>query len=317
MVDVSIVIVCMNKLDNLYPCLKSISENTVVSYEVLVVAYLFSKENLEKAKTDFPWVKFIESNEIRGFAENNNLALRQATGKYCFVLNDDTILKPNCIDILVESFYKLPENVAVVSPNIFNKEGNLVVSGMPPFSFSDYLQYIFRLKQRFFNNQWVMKEGLFKTYNILGCAFLIKRDVFEKQGWFDEYYFFAPEDVALSTNLNNSGYECWVNSESELVHLEGMTSGKSLSKITLATAPAHCKGLVHYFSKGSSLSYLFVTFVMTFVVASQLLFHVLKSLKNDSKGVNKTLAKANVHELMALYSLKSPKEIFLKYYSRL
>lgn len=63
-----------------------------MSYECFVVAYLFSKENLEKVKHDFPWVKFIENNEIRGFSENNNLALRQAKGKYCFVQNDDTEL---------------------------------------------------------------------------------------------------------------------------------------------------------------------------------------------------------------------------------
>ncbi|MBR5209197.1 MAG: glycosyltransferase family 2 protein [Paludibacteraceae bacterium] len=315
MVDVSVIIVCMNKLENLYPCLNSIKECTSVSYEVFVVAYLFTKENLEKARNEFPWVKFIVSDEIRGFAENNNLALRQATGKYCFVLNDDTILKPKCIDILVDSFDKLSPNVAVVSPNILNKDGELVVSGMPPFSFSDYIQYFLRLKPRFTNNQWVMKKGLFKTYNILGCAFLIKRDVFEKFGWFDEYFFFAPEDVALSTSLNNNGYECWVNSDSELIHLEGMTSGKSLSKITLATAPAHCKGLAHFFSKGNALCYIFVALVMTFVVSSQFLFHLIKSFK-DTTGVNSTLAKANIHELIALYSFKTPKELFIKYYSK-
>lgn len=48
-------------------------------------------------------MKFVESNEIRGFSENNNLALRQAKGKYCFVQNDDTELKMPCIDKLVET----------------------------------------------------------------------------------------------------------------------------------------------------------------------------------------------------------------------
>ena len=81
--QVSIVIVCMNNLKNLYPCLNSIRKYTTVSYETLVVAYMFSKGNLEKVKQDFPWVTFIESREIRGFSENNNLALRQARGRYC------------------------------------------------------------------------------------------------------------------------------------------------------------------------------------------------------------------------------------------
>ena len=93
MTDVSIIIVCMNRPDNLYPCLESIRKTTVkVTYEVLVVAYMYDPAGLVKAREDFPWVDFIESNEIRGFSENNNLALKQAKGRYCFVLNDDTEL---------------------------------------------------------------------------------------------------------------------------------------------------------------------------------------------------------------------------------
>ena len=44
MIKVSIVIVCMNNLKNLYPCLNSIIKHTSVSYEILVVAYLFSRK---------------------------------------------------------------------------------------------------------------------------------------------------------------------------------------------------------------------------------------------------------------------------------
>ena len=56
MIKVSIVIVCMNNLKNLYPCLNSIIKHTSVSYEILVVAYLFSRKNLEKLKVDYPLI---------------------------------------------------------------------------------------------------------------------------------------------------------------------------------------------------------------------------------------------------------------------
>ena len=46
---VSIVIVCMNRLDNLYPCLEGVRAHTGVPYECFVVAYRFSPENLAKA----------------------------------------------------------------------------------------------------------------------------------------------------------------------------------------------------------------------------------------------------------------------------
>ena len=85
MFDVSIIIVCMNNLSNLIPCLDSIKKYTSLSYETIVVAYMFSPENLSYIKQNYPWIKIIESKEIRGFSENNNLAIKIAKGKYCFI----------------------------------------------------------------------------------------------------------------------------------------------------------------------------------------------------------------------------------------
>ncbi len=87
---VSIVIVCMNRPDNLYPCLDSIQKNTTTDYETFVVAYLYDKAKLAEARARYPRVNFLESDDVRGFAENNNLALRQVRGAYCFILNADT-----------------------------------------------------------------------------------------------------------------------------------------------------------------------------------------------------------------------------------
>ena len=254
-IDVSIVIVCMNNLKNLYPCLESIKKYTTVSYETLVVAYLFSKENLEKVKKDFPWVTFIESNEIRGFSENNNLALRQAKGKYCFVLNDDTEMKMDVVGGLVKTIESLPENVAIVSPVTTFPDGRVQVCGRPPMN---WVKVIFG-KMHLWNenkSKWVNNSGVFKSYNIIGAAFLIKTKLFENVGWFDEYYFFCPEDIALSTTLIEKGYECWVNADVHLIHYEGM-SGKSLSMIRCATAPASRKGNMVFFSNGNKMIYLF------------------------------------------------------------
>ena len=66
MKKVSIVIVCMNRMENLHRCLPSITRYTTkVDYEIYVVAYLFDKENLKILKEKYPNVIVIESNEIR------------------------------------------------------------------------------------------------------------------------------------------------------------------------------------------------------------------------------------------------------------
>ena len=232
MIDVSIVIVCMNNLKNLYLCLESIEKYTnKVTYETLVVAYLFSKENIEKVKVSFPWVSFIESNEIRGFSENNNLALRQAKGKYCFVLNDDTEMKMPVIDRLVETIENLPADVAVVSPRSVFGDGTFQSCGRPKYTFRTFVLQQFKLwNEQKTKSAYVNQKGVFQTYNLWGAFFLIKTAVFRNMGWFDERYFFCPEDIALSDSLNKMGYKCYVNANIVITHYEGM-SGKSLSMI--------------------------------------------------------------------------------------
>lgn len=314
-IDVSIVIVCMNNLKNLYPCLESIRKYTTVSYETLVVAYLFSKENLEKVKNDFPWVTFIESNEIRGFSENNNLALRQAKGKYCFVLNDDTEMKIDVVGGLVKTIESLPEKVAIVSPVTIFPDGRIQVCGRPPMDWKKVIlakMHLWNEKQ----SKWVNNKGVFKSYNIIGAAFLIKTDVFREVGWFDEYYFFCPEDIALSTRLNKTGYECWVNADIRLIHYEGM-SGKSLSMIRCATAPASRKGNMVFFSNGNKLVYLITGVLLNILTTISALYHYCRSLTESRPNMNYVLMKSEINALKSTFSSKTPKELFIKYYSEI
>ena len=206
---VSIVIVCMNRLDNLFPCLEGLQAHTTVPCETFVVAYRFSPENLAKAKAAFPWVRWIGSDEIRGFAENNNLALRQARGRYCFVVNDDTEIREDLIGALVADLERLPQDAAIVSPRLLNADGSLQLCGRPPYPARYYVLQQWHLHREPIDDtvgKTPVFGEVFRTSNITGAAFLIKTDIFRELGWFDETYFFTPEDIALSTLARRKGY---------------------------------------------------------------------------------------------------------------
>ena len=316
MIDVSIVIVCMNNLKNLYLCLESIEKYTnKVTYETLVVAYLFSKENIEKVKVSFPWVSFIESNEIRGFSENNNLALRQAKGKYCFVLNDDTEMKMPVIDRLVETIENLPADVAVVSPRSVFGDGTFQSCGRPKYTFRTFVLQQFKLwNEQKTKSAYVNQKGVFQTYNLWGAFFLIKTAVFRNMGWFDERYFFCPEDIALSDSLNKMGYKCYVNANIVITHYEGM-SGKSLSMIQTATRPAQAKGMAIYLSQGKSYRYIIISVWLCLFSIFQFLFHSVKSLSKKKPNEDYILSIGDINVLRSILTSKTPKEICIKYYS--
>lgn len=320
MVDVSIIIVCMNRPDNLYPCLESIRRTTVrVSYEVLVVAYLFNPGLLAKAQEDFPQVTFIVSDEIRGFSENNNLALRQAQGRYCFVLNDDTELPGPAIDSLVEDIEALPEGTAIVSPTLLNADGSLQLCGRQPYPARHYVMQQWHL----FKEPLDITSGkepdavidgrkLFRSWNITGAAFLIRTDIFKDLGWFDERFFFTPEDIALGSLACRKGYSLYVDASAKVIHKWRTTA----SRMMRAIRPAAVRGSLMHFSGFRRWKYLLLAVPVWLAEAGKRTKAAfLQMLQPSPERRTELLTYRNITR--SIFTRRLPKEIFTKYYMEL
>ena len=302
----SVVIVCMNNLKNLLPCIDSIKMHThKIDYDIWVVAYLFSKENLVKLRMLHPDVIIVESNEIRGFSENNNLALKQLDSKYALVLNDDTLFKEPVLEELVDSMNLTP-SADIMGCKMLNGDGSLQSCGKGPSTILDFLlntASLFNPNKK--KSKYVNQKGLFRSYNCSGACFIIKNDVLRKIGYFDEYYFFMPEDLALTTKANDMGYSYYVNSDISLYHLHQQTG----SKVITATLPAARKGCIHYYSRGNIfIYYMLALYVYLISFIKSILFFVIgDTVKSKSQW----------HCVESIFSRKTPKEIFTKYYLEL
>ncbi len=298
---VSIIIVCMNRPDNLRPCLQSIKQHTTAEYEAIVVAYRFFPDNLSAMKAEFPWVRFIVNDGISGFSENNNLALRQAGGEFCFILNDDTELQGPAIDRLLEDFGKLPADAAIVAPKLLNADGSLQLCGRPDYPAVNYVRQQWHCYREPIDNG----SGLFRTFNVSGAAFLIRTDVFRELGWFDERYFFTPEDIALSTLARERGYSVWCDSEAEVIHKWRTTA----SRISPAVRPAAVRGSLIFFSRGSSLRYL----LLALGVWPAEMGKRIKAFIQGRTGDLKTFRNIT----RSIFTRKTPKELFIRYFNEL
>jgi len=303
----------MNNLNNLYPCLNSIKKYTSINYETIVIAYLFTSDNLLKLSVDYPWIKIIESSEIRGFSENNNIALRIAQGEYSFILNDDIYFNTPVIDNLVNTIKLLPEKVVILSPNILNPDGSIQWCGRPPISWISFILSLFHLSFNGGKNKYTNKKGVFQTYNINGAAFLIKTSIFKGLNFFDKRYFFCPEDIAVSTILNKIGYKCFVNSDAVLYHKLG---GSKWSKLIIATDPAGYKGSLIFFSGNSFIKKIIIS-ISIFISSAIHFFYYKIYSKIDKKEYFNLKAQAKLNICKTIFDNKSPKENFIKFYDML
>lgn len=307
MIDVSVIIVCMNRPDTLYPCLDGITAHTSLSYEVFVVAYMFSPSNLEALRRDYPNVKVIVSEDLRGFSENNNLALRKAKGKYCFIVNDDTLMDMPVIDALVSDFKKLPSGAAIVSPKIVFPDGKVQTSGRAPWTAWRYMKHYLHLVDETVPDKWSMRKGLFRTWTVNGACFLIKTDVFREAGWFDERFTFTPEDIALGHKVNEMGYTVWADDDVVITHCAGST----VSRFEAAIKPTRVRGALIFYSNGSKIKYFLLGLYVWLVEA----LRYLKYLPREKSGNNKVMFDSSRNVMHSIFTTATTKEIFEKYFN--
>lgn len=290
----------MNRPDILYPCLDSIREQNEVSLECWVVAYRFSSENLQDLQEKYPWVKVVESTELRGFSENNNLALKQVTGKYCFVVNDDTVQRMPVIDRLVLDLENLPEDAAVVSPRIVFADGSLQTCGRGPWSRWRYFKHYLHRVDETRPSRWNKLAGLFQTFTLNGACFLIKTDAFRRAGWLDERFFFTPEDIALGHRLNAMGYTVWADADVPITHL----AGGSVSAWEQAIKPTRVRGNMIFYGE----PFLLKCFIWCFELC-----RVIKYLFLPRTPEHTVMRKTAWNVMRSVFSRKTPKEIFQQF----
>ena len=287
---VSVVIVSMNRPDILHPCLESLRAFNRTEMEVFVVAYRYTPENVQVLRRDHPDVTVIESGGTRGFSENNNLALRQAAGEYIFIVNDDTVQEMPVVDRLVADLERLPEDVAAVSPEIVLPSGKVQTSGRAPWGMCRYMCHYLHLVNERRRTRWSGRKGLFRTWTLNGACFLARAEAFRKAGWFDERYFFTPEDIALGHTFNDLGYRVYADADTLIVHLAGGTvlfyAGESKFR------RAMLGGFIHAVESLRCFKYLIV------------------GHKSGRKALMFRTAR-NVRE--SVFSSETPKEIFMRY----
>ena len=309
MPEVSVVIVCMNRPDLLYPCLEGLYAHTKASMEVWVVAYLFSEENLARLEADWPGVHVVESRELRGFSENNNLALSRVRGDYCFIVNDDTLMSMPVVDRLLADFDRLPADAAVVSPKIVFPGGRVQTCGRAPWTAWRYVRHYLHLVDETEPSAWSMKEGLFRTWTVNGACFLARTEVFRAAGWFDETYTFTPEDIALGHEVNEMGYTVWTDADVEITHLAGGT----VSRLEAAIKPTRVRGALQFYSGGNPLKYFLLGAFVWCVEALRRLKYLFADRSDPSSRAAIMYATAG-NVMRSVFTKRTSKEIFTQLY---
>ena len=233
--DLSIVIVSYNTRELLLQCLASIrSQETSLSYEVIVVDNHSSDGSAEAVRRDYPEVRLIESSSNVGFSVANNAAIDLATGRFVLLLNSDTFLVSDVLDRMVEKMREEPE-VGIAGCRLIRPSGEMDLAcrrsfPTPLVSLSRFLRLnrIFpkhRLCGRY-NLTYLDEKGTYEVDSIVGAFMLVRREVIDRLGALDEDYFMYGEDVDWCYRIKDRGWKVLYVGDCVTYHHKGASSRK-------------------------------------------------------------------------------------------
>lgn len=202
--------------------------------EIIVVDNASVDNSLEYLQPRFPGIHFIASHENLGFAKACNQGLRHSTGRYILFLNPDTIVPEDCFQQCITFFESHPD-AGALGVKMLDGSGNFLKESKRAFpSPLTSLYKLFGLAKLFPRSATFAKyhlghldAGQTNKADVLAGAFMmVKKEVLDKAGSFDETFFMYGEDIDLSYRIRKAGYENYYFAGTSIIHFKGESTRK-------------------------------------------------------------------------------------------
>lgn len=225
MAHLDIVILNYNRGDLLRSCLSSVfASQTSHTLGVWVVDNASSDDSVVIVRDEFPQARLIANPRNTGFSAGNNLALREimaanaepgaSDDRYVMLLNNDTVVEPDALDLLIDYLASHP-NVGAVGPKLLLLDGSLDLAcrrSFPTPEVSFYrmsgLSRIFPRSPRFarYNMTYLDPDVETEVDALVGAAMVLRSRVVREVGLLDEQFFMYGEDVDWCYRIKTYGW---------------------------------------------------------------------------------------------------------------
>jgi len=230
--SVSIIIVSYNTREVLEHCLRSITD-AAPGVETVVADNGSTDGTPDLVREQFPQVKLVANRRNLGFAGGCNAGAAAATGRHLLFLNSDCRMEPGSVEQLSTFLDNTPGAAAaagrLVDPDGGTQEG-FNVRRLPTFSSiaADLLLLHRLLPANRLSADYRMAgfeyDQAIEVEQPAGACLMIRREVFDKLGGFDEAFYPAWfEDVDLCRRMKDLGAPIYFAPAARFEHLGGAT----------------------------------------------------------------------------------------------
>lgn len=210
------VILNTNRRDDTLACLASLTESTYANHRIIVLDNASTDGSAVAIAAAYPDVQIIPLTANLGYAGNNNVGIVEAVAQgaeWVFVLNEDTILAPDCLAEMVRVGESDP-HIGIVGPMVYHhNEPEVIQSAGGALGPHWESRHIAQNEPD--NGQFAQPRAVDW---ISGCAILVRTAVIEQIGPLDERFFYYWEETEWCLRAGRAGWQIFHAPAAKLWH---------------------------------------------------------------------------------------------------
>ena len=224
---VSVIISNWNGKRYLKECLLSLKKQTYKNFEVILVDNGSTDGSVDYIKDNFgDFVKLIENETNLGFAEGNDIGIRNSSGKYILLLNNDTKADPLWIEELIK-VAESDDKIGMCASKVLSLDNPKTIDNVGLLIYKDGLN---RGRGRLEYDQG-QYDNIEEVFLPSGCAALYRKKMLNEIGEFDKDFFAYSDDIDIGIRGRLMGWKCMYVPKAVIYHkYSGSTSPYSLFK---------------------------------------------------------------------------------------
>jgi GT2 family glycosyltransferase len=216
-------VVNTNGREHLLACLDAIRRThpAGLDHEVLVLDNASDDGSAEAVRTGHPGVRLIALDRREGKAANDSLLLREAGGRYCLLLNEDSELEAGCAQALVDALEADPA-AAVAGAQLLTAEGRPTACAwrLPDAGWA--------LAAALFLHRRYAVQSRGRATRAVGwvqsSAMLVRRQAAAGVGWLDPDFFVYSDETDFCKRLADAGWRILFVPGARAVHHDQLSS---------------------------------------------------------------------------------------------
>lgn len=288
--QLSVIILNYNVRYFLEQCVLSVQkalEN--IDGEIIVIDNNSSDDSCAMMKELFPNIKLIENKENLGFPKGNNIGVAQAKGEYICILNPDTVLAEDTFEKILNfvtlSAVEVPNSeIGIIGCKLIDGTGNFLPEskrGIPtPWVAFTKIFGLYKISNVFgkYYAQHLTEDNSGKVEILVGAFMVMKRELYNEIGGFDENCFMYSDDIDLSYMAIKKGKINYYFHETTVIHYKGESTIRDEKYMKRFQ-----EAMNFFYSKHFKKSFIFDIFMKM----GAFVFSLMK--KNQSKEIKRTI----------------------------